>query len=128
MRRRRVDFSEKGMADFQKNLYRAPTDATPNIFGQAHQKWAFVFGLTPKGKKVCDGPFKMTTLSPEYSEEANEAADQFIQARIFYLLTRDMSRAKSEIKHVLLSEAEEHIGADTAIERMKDGRKLRRKY
>ena len=124
MRRQRVKFSN-GMTDFAKNIYRAPNDAAPHVYGQAHSRWAWIFGLTPKGKKVCDGPFRLTSTSPESSEEADAQVDQFTHARIFFLQTRDMSRAKAEIKHILLTEAEEGIGADSALERMKDGRKLR---
>ena len=91
-------------------IYRTPPG--PQVMGQ---KFAWVFAFTEKGRKVCDGPFPVAIGSDVAPVEAEASLAEFPSGEIFILATRNMSRAKSEIKHRLLERGE---NPDEALRRV----------
>jgi hypothetical protein len=92
------------------SIYRTPSG--PRILGQ---KYAFVFAFTEKGRKVCDGPFPLPIGTDTPPVEAEESLAEFPAGEIFVLSTRSMSKAKSEIKHILIERGE---NPDEALRRV----------
>ena len=91
-------------------IYRTPSG--PQILGA---KYAYIFGFTEKGRKVVDGPFPLSIGSDQPPPEAEASLAEFPVGEIFVLRTRDMSKAKSEIKHILIERGE---NPDVALQRM----------
>ena len=91
-------------------IYRTPSG--PNVLGQ---KYAYVFAFTDKGRKVCDGPFPLPVGTDTPPVEAEASLAEFPAGEIFVLKTRDMSKAKSEIKHILIERGE---NPDEALRRV----------
>ena len=91
-------------------IYRTPSG--PQVLGQ---KYAYVFAFTDKGRKVCDGPFPLPIGTDTPPVEAEASLAEFPAGEIFVLKTRDMSKAKSEIKHILIERGE---NPDEALKRV----------
>jgi hypothetical protein len=89
----------RNLDQLSRRIYK---NATPNIL---NARYAWAFGITEKGRKVVDGPFTVDYGS-EVSQEAENALAEFPAGEIFVLKTRNMARAKSEIKAILLSRGE----------------------
>ena len=106
-----------GIRNYLKNLEnRTYKNATPNVMGA---RYAYVFGFTKNGKKVVDGPFAIP-LGAESCEEAETILAEFPQGEIFVFKTRDLSKAKKEIKAILLSRGEDPDEALKRILKKKD--------
>jgi hypothetical protein len=93
-----------------KRIYRTPSP--PTVYGQ---RYAWVFAFTEKGRKVCDGPFPVDIGSDQPPVEAEASLAEFPTGEIFILTTRNMARAKAEIKHRLLERGE---NPDEALRRV----------
>ena len=91
-------------------IYRTPSG--PIVLGQ---KYAYVFAFTDKGRKVCDGPFPLPIGTDTPPVEAEASLAEFPAGEIFVLKTRSMSKAKSEIKHILIERGE---NPDDALRRV----------
>ena len=91
-------------------IYRTPSG--PQILGA---KYAYVFAFTDKGRKVCDGPFPLPIGTDTPPVEAEASLAEFPAGEIFILKTKDMSKAKSEIKHMLIERGE---NPDEALRRV----------
>ena len=91
-------------------IYKTPSP--PTIYGQ---RYAWVFAFSEKGRKVIDGPFPVPIGTDTPPVEAEASLAEFPSGEIFILSTRNMARAKSEIKHILLSRGE---NPDEALRRV----------
>ena len=91
-------------------IYRTPSG--PTIL---NARYAYVFAFTDKGRKVCDGPFPLPIGTDTPPFEACASLAEFPVGEIFILKTRDMSKAKSEIKHILIERGE---NPDEALKRV----------
>ena len=91
-------------------IYRTPPG--PQVLGQ---KYAYVFAFTERGRKVCDGPFPLPIGTDTPPVEAEASLAEFPAGEIFVLKTRSMSKAKSEIKHILIERGE---NPDDALRRV----------
>ena len=69
----------------------------------------YVFGWTPEGKAVCWGPM------PDGLQEALAASKGLVEGEVFEMDTRDLTRAKQEIKAELMRRG---MNPDKALKRM----------
>lgn len=86
-------------------------NSAPQVYGA---RYAYVFAFTDKGKKVIDGPFNVP-LGAGTCVEAEQSLAEFPSGEIFVFATRNIAKAKSEIKHILLARGE---NPDEALKRV----------